>query len=388
MTTIASIPVDDLELEDTLLPLAGFQENGSLDDEFDRFPEQWHSVAIRPPFMWGPSVRNLGIALSTLAESSIELRASLRPQAADESHKIRSVEAGEGTAHATIYDDYFGIVRVKSLAPDELRAAAAPLFATFLQDLAGVLPVPDDVDALLRFTSTIFSRELISLPATPRAENPDWMPLGPVARWKLGHRVYAFASRAAAAELGSALTWLSSNQPGPAAGCINRAGEHLRAITAAMVHAAEISSPQYLSIVRPSMAAPPLDVELTGGMNLDYRAYKMAIVALVESVAGRTFRALARTSRALAFAIDDLLHVDLVDLERHIELTHRLVGARPALHENPGESAVQTLRAMYVERLRLYGPLLRHGHVTASVLGPKPTTPTRSDDDGGSRCTM
>jgi hypothetical protein len=60
--------------------------------------------------------------------------------------------------------------------------------------------------------------------------------------------------------------------------------------------------------------------------------------------------------------------LDLADLGRHVELTHRLVGHRPALDEDPSGSAVQALRRLYLKRIEKYSPLLQHGWITDTAL--------------------
>lgn len=287
----------------------------------------------------------------------------LLAQAEQAASGLREPAWGISVEDTITYDAYFGVTRVSTLGTEDLGIGEAPCFGALFRDLIDVRPVADDVHALLRLADTILRGD--ALAGSYRScftEAPS--AIGPLDRWKLGHRVYALACRSSAVELDRAAELLVTEDMTGASASIEEAAEHVRAITAGMVHAAAIAADEYINVVRLTMAPPVLPVGLTGAMNLDYGAYKTSIDALLRLLEPSTFRQLAAVDERLAAAVDHLLNVDLVDLERHIELTHRLVGGRAALHENDGQSAVQALRAMYVVRLRRYGPLLRHGRIT------------------------
>ena len=130
-----------------------------------------------------------------------------------------------------------------------------------------------------------------------------------------------------------------------------------------MVQAANISSAEYACQVRHTMSANALGVELTGGMNLDYLSYKRSLHALVATLGERGFFDLLAdpATRTLAHHLDQLLLADLLDWDRHIELTARLVGAGAALHQREDSSAVMTLRTHQYRAILSYGHLLEHG---------------------------
>lgn len=267
-----------------------------------------------------------------------------------------------------VYDGFFGITRRPCLLAADVAVAAAPA----VLDLAAALPtVPiplDDRAVLARQAAELLRRGrhvggmVIDVDSVPLRT-----PVDALARWKLGHVFFGLASRSAAAGLRSAVGAFEEGDAASAASAVGAACEDVRAVTAGMELAAATSGRAYGGSIRPTMRPPALPIELTGFQNLDYADYKRQLAAFLQ-VFHQPYVELARMSPAVAIARDRLLHLDLTDLERHIALTYRLVGAVPALDEDPSGSAVQALRASYVRRLRAYGPLLRHGTITDEAL--------------------
>lgn len=318
-----------------------------------------------------PAALRAGAAvLWALAAATEDVRIAGEAAAAAEALAVRSAEVPEMAKETTIYFTYFSILHTESASPVQVAASAAPVFASLLDDLVTAPPVLDDVLALLRLADLILApiahlvpsgAVALAMPGTGEVP-PN---LGPLGRWHLGHRIYSFACRAAAAELMLARTSFAARDVYVAADAIERAVPLVRALTAGMVHASNISSDEYLTLVRPTMTADALEVELTGGQNIDYRRYKGSLHQLVAGFGDRTFWDLYddEATGYLAHHLDHLLATDLLDWDRHVELTARLVGGAAALHEREDGSAVISLRGHQRRAVAAYGHLLEHGEV-------------------------
>lgn len=286
---------------------------------------------------------------------------------AHESAAIAHQEAGRGGPSCAGYDIAFRIRRHEKLSHDQAVLAAAPLFLRMLADLPEASVTADDRVQLLAFAARFIGgytagatpsariQPVSSGPAAfPGRMHPQRAALGPsldpVRRWLLGHHLYALANRRAAGLIRSA-TALITVDPPTAAVALSDAAAEVAALTAAMGLAAAMTAMEYGQLVRWTMSPPTVAEELTGAMNLDHRAYRASLTHLLTVVAGRPSNPQVR--RGLA----QLLNADLYDLERHIELTYRLVGIGPALDQNDHASAVAVLRAMYFERSSRYSAL-------------------------------
>ena len=320
-------------------------------------------------------------ALRELVVLTMNERDVLRDAARVEGPLVRREEAPGMIEVTTIYDAYMGMERVRNLSGAAQAAAAVEDLAVLFADMATAVPVLDDVSALVEFTKRVLAPLPLNRCAVPsrRGEQRGTFVPAPQ-RWKLGHHVYGLSCRHAAAEIALARRCCDIGDYLAAAQAIERAVPMTRALTAAMVHAANISSAEYLATVRPTMAPPDLDVELTGGMNLDYRRYKGSLRDLVAWTEGRTFWDLHAdgSTRGLALQLDRLLMADLLDWDRHIELTARLVGGAAALHERQDRSAVMSLRELQYESLLCYVHLLEHGRqISGYITRPNPSATGR-----------
>lgn len=296
---------------------------------------------------------------------------ALLARALKEHHSVAAREMLRLARDVLVYDGYFGIRRVtRSTATEQARAAAA-----VLGDMASCLPEApltfEAKAALARLAADTLGERATVLAHAPASggDTTGGVPafggamvaaVDVTERWKLGHLVYGLANRAAARKVEHAAGELVGGGAEAARELLSAATDDIEAASAAMELAAALSAAQYRSEVRPTMQPPQLGVPLSGAMNADHRSLRQALSRLI-AVLGQPFGDLAACDPELAEARDHLLHADLSDLERHIVLTLRLVGSRPALDEGGGQSAVQTLRALYLKRLRRYAAMLWRG---------------------------
>lgn len=295
--------------------------------------------------------------------------AAARSAAAAAHPGVVAKEAPNGMQRATlVYDEYFGLARAETATPLQVLVAAAPTVAGMALDLSRASISSDLKAALAREAALMASVAApagglpndAALPASPGRE----LELDPLVRWKIGHRLFGLTCRAVADTIRMADRSLARGDAEEAAAKLSEAAWRFYSVTAAMEYASACSSRSYVRSIRPTMAPPALAVELAGSMNLDYRVLKKSLMLLLGKL-DRPYTALRRDTPALAVARDELLHADLADHEHHIALAFRLVGAQPALDETDQGSAVQTLRAMHQDLLGRYGPMLRHGYITA-----------------------
>ncbi len=293
-----------------------------------------------------------------------ELRRGDLHARASEHDSLVAEEMGSLAPEAIVYDAYFGMSRVATLTCSEQACAVMPALHVLALHLDALAMTIDHKCVLARFAAGLLSvPEGIDAESVPR-EDVDAASqsavLAPLARWKLGHLLYALANRRAAECIDGALAEFLAHEDARAAELILEAGHHALAITASMELAAAMSRFEYAGEVRPTMCPPSLAIELTGGMNSDHHAYRASLSRL-ERLMGQSYTELYARSPALAKARDELLEADLADLERHLTLTVRLVGSLPALDESAEQSAAQSLRALYLQRISRYAGLLRRG---------------------------
>ncbi|WP_067829597.1 hypothetical protein [Nocardia inohanensis] len=267
-----------------------------------------------------------------------------------------------GYEASTVYDRYFRIVRCPVLGTADQILGAAHCFVSALDDVAMAGLLPDDEAEIYRFMARFIDRSGRasdgSAEAAPRipGEPLPWRvppPLSPVERWRRGHQLYALTNRSAAQHIRLASGALHAG-PGIAATALTRAAADVRAQTAAKSYAAAMSAPRYAAAVRPTMAPPRLAVALSESMNLDHRDYRAAMDELLSNLDLRS----GDLSRPVADAFGLLLDADLHDLERHIDLTYRLVGSGAALDDHEHGSSVRSLRMLYRKRFDAYLPFL------------------------------
>lgn len=303
-------------------------------------------------------------AQAYLGHLSCRAGAQLVPSATD-SADVAAAEGSSISDEVAIYDTYFGLGRALELTTRQQLLSALPTMVAVATCL-GQRRVPlqlDESAQLAEFIGELLGSSSTDVPPTTRLnwtnrEDRPLVPPAPLPRWKIGHRLYALANRAAAHALDAALNDITQGRPDSAAYHVRLASRRTRTITAAMQLAASMSSREYIQFVRPTMAPPDRPFELTGAINLDHAAYRAALARFL-TAAGEPFAAMRRESEALADARSALLHADLNDLEQHIALTYRLVGDVAALDENETASAVQGLRGMYRHRTTRYHHLFR-----------------------------
>lgn len=305
-----------------------------------------------------------GKARAYLGHMSGRTASQLVPSAAD-SANVAATEGSSISDEVAIYDTYFGLGRALNLSTSQQLLTALPTMADVAACL-GHRRVPLQLDESAQLAELIGELLVSSSADIPPLTRLNWtdrqdVPLllpAPLLRWKIGHRMYALANRAAAHALDAALNDIVKGRTDSAAHHVRLASHRTRSITAAMQLAASMSSQEYVQLVRPTMAPPGTPFELTGAMNLDHAAYRAALARFL-TVAGEPVAAMRRESDALADARSALLHADLNDLEQHIALTYRLVGDVAALDEHETASAVQGLRGMYQARTSSYHHLFR-----------------------------
>jgi hypothetical protein len=275
-----------------------------------------------------------------------------------------AAELGSMASDVIVYDRYFGLRRIAQATAQEQAGYAGNVVVAFARHAAELTLTADVQAALCGFLAVILGEPPTRLPER-NANRPSagGTALSPLEKWKLGHRLYALANRDGAYHLRLFLTALRRGATDAATGHLEDAASSLEAVSASMEVAASMSAEEYCDGVRPTMCPPCLPIELTGAMNSDHRALRTALALVCEAMP-EPYHALARKSAGLAAARDALLHLDLSDLERHVTLTLRLVGFVPALDEAGDKAAVQSLRALYLQRLGVYSPLLRHGRQT------------------------
>jgi hypothetical protein len=311
-------------------------------------------------------------ALTEVVRMTPDDRDALAERAALQHAQVIAVEWDGPPKDIVIYDEYFRIRRVTLATTLEVAVGAAPLLESLARCLPSLALSFDDRAALAVAASAIlkggvYTSDLATAVRVrkPITEQVTLAPEDPSRRWIRGHQMYGLMNRGAAAQIIRARDLIAAGNADEAAGALTVAQLHVRALTASMEMAAALSARSYIS-VRDSMRYPQLDIDLSGSQNLDHRAYRRALKLLLEHpVAGAGHDEIE--SAAFADARDRLLHLDLADLGRHIELTFRLVGHGAALDEFEGGSAVQSLRAMNIRRLAAYSPLMRNGDITGGA---------------------
>jgi hypothetical protein len=301
--------------------------------------------------------------MASLADATHFAGVDLLDRGAREHRVVAACEMRQLADDVLVYDAYFGLLRVARASAIEQAIAAVPVLCDLARNLPPLLMTLDAKAALASFAARLlFAGEAggTALSGTSPAGEAWGSQLDVCARWKLGHLVYGLANRAAAQRIERALAALDEGQEQAACELLTDATRDLEAASAAMEFATAITASEYCRLVRPTMHPPALEVALSGGLNADHRALRQAISRL-HAVLDQSFTDLAHRCPDLAHARDGLLHADLSDLERHIVLTLRLVGSRPALDEPGDESAVQSLRALYLRRARRYSAMLRKG---------------------------
>jgi len=305
-------------------------------------------------------------ALESMTDKAARDREKLIARASADHDGIIAREApADLLAAAPVYDRYFGTVRVIEANVGETSIGILEAMLRLVVELPSIgLPL-DDRAALADFAAHILCPDAKD-EITPIVDGTGVITasgIDPLEKWKVGHAFYGLACRQASIAINSATRQFGAGDFNSTAEQLDTAAELVVVVTAAMEFAAAMSSYNYGAHVRPSMHPPELELDLTGFMNLDYRAYRVALDTFLE-VCKQSFYELSEFSPASAEARDKLLHLDIIDLDRHIALTYRLVGHLPALDESQDGSAAQALRASYLRRIRRYSPLLLHGHIT------------------------
>jgi hypothetical protein len=298
----------------------------------------------------------------------------LAERAANESAEVRRSEAPELSKVTTIYDGYFRVARVAQWEPQERLAAAVPALVALVGDLPSVGMPADDRATLLDLGVLLIGPRPAEAPAAVATDvAPDSARLAPIERWRLGHHLFALANRALAAELAGFADAMADPTTSLRGSELTGAHALLRAVTASMEYASVLSAAEYIEQVRPTMEPPHTKARLSGSMNRDYAASKIALSSLLDgALAEHDAGSLRSLDVELGRAVEELLSLDLLDFERHIALAHRLVGVLPALDSNDG-SAVHDLRALYLRRLVRYLPFIQKpGNLRSAIRLPSP----------------
>jgi len=305
------------------------------------------------------------VLLANAASSEHRTLDELHDRSGKEHRLVATREMCQLVEDALVYDTYFGLRRVTCSSAAEQAIAAEAVLCDLARHLPVLLLTLDAKAALASFAARTLGtcEDAAGAPdESACARSEQVVTLGVRERWKLGHLIYCLANRAAASGIERVVDALAAGDEQYACRLLNQATRDLEAASASMELAASCTAWEYCGQVRPTMHPPALEVALSGGLNADHRALRQAMSRLCVSL-GETFSDLSDRSLELALARDGLLHADLSDLERHIVLTLRLVGSRPALDEPDEESAVQSLRALYLRRMLRYSTILRQGQL-------------------------
>jgi hypothetical protein len=299
-------------------------------------------------------------ALQTLVRAECAARGDLLARAADE-HRVVALEEMRPLAdEVLVYDEYFGIGRIARSSFSEQAAAAAPVLLALCRELVTAPITLDARSDLARFAARVLGSDTDEAPDREELAPAQLEQValdGPLQRWKLGHLLYSLANRTAAKRLRAAIERLPGEDGGEVCALLREAARDVEAGSAAMELASAESRRQYCRVVRPTMCPPALSLSLSGAMNADHHALRQAVSRLLLE-RGKPFGGPAPSYPAeLAAAIERLLDADVADLERHITLSLRLVGSGPALDEAAEQSAVGSLRVMYLERLQRYAAM-------------------------------
>ena len=151
----------------------------------------------------GMAARSLGALAATVSDQ----RSAVLTTAAAEAPEVWAAEAPQLVAEAQIYNNYFGLLHTKRGSGVDVAASAVEVLAVLLFDLVIAPAVLDDLLALLNLIDLVLA-PIATAARAPSVSEIDharaMLRLSPLGRWKGFHRLYAFAGRAAAAELGEA----------------------------------------------------------------------------------------------------------------------------------------------------------------------------------------
>ncbi|HST33666.1 MAG TPA: hypothetical protein VLJ80_09145 [Solirubrobacteraceae bacterium] len=309
------------------------------------------------------ALEHAGRALEKLSFGAPSARMRLLARAGEE-HRLVALREMRPLAEAVlIYDNYFGVARVVRSSFCEQAAAAAPVLAELCRCLAKVPIALDARSALAGFCARVLGDAGdrdgdVQAVVAESGATPD-----PLVLWKLGHLLYSLANRSAARHLREASDEIARGDLPRACVLLGEAARAVEAGSASMELASALTRSQYCREVRPTMCPPALEIALSGAMNPDHHALRQALSRVLASADAPNVAALGEHS-GLAAATERLLDADVADLERHITLSLRLVGSGPALDEADEQSAVGSLRSMYIERLDRYAARLRRDRAT------------------------
>jgi hypothetical protein len=268
-----------------------------------------------------------------------------------------------------IYDWYFGILRGCDLSMRETLAGGLDCIRLAVPDLRNV-EFSQFAAELFGFSSRFITdaigegrgfRTEASVAKGAHCDRP-WssasgetpaISLGALARWRLGHQLFALANRSAANWILRAVENLTSVG---AAQCLSRALADFRSAATAMQYAAAMSPEDYSMRVRPTMARPSFPIELSGSMSVDRAAYRRALAILVRDFSKMPPYESSR--EALSATVRQLLIADLSDLDDHIVMARRMIGDAPALRQRGDLSAVAILQEHYARRKKSYSAIL------------------------------
>src|SRR5262249_35887018 len=159
--------------------------------------------------------------------------------------------------------------------------------------------------AVVRHLRPLTGQELPEGAKTSLSEGRgEYQPAGDgLERWITVHHAYFLLNLHAACSVRAATAALAQGDETTAVDLLREACVYVHGFTAAMVHAAAVSSAYYRAVVRPTMQPPAVSLLLTGGMQPEHASYRLAIKQLLRS-AGEPFVSLVRTRRPLAEARD------------------------------------------------------------------------------------
>ncbi|MEM7132154.1 MAG: hypothetical protein AAF702_37960 [Chloroflexota bacterium] len=350
----------------------------------------------------------LSKALDGVVQMLIAARQSLHGQAAPglngNSKKIATADMSKPMAEAcTIYDDYFGMMRVSSMEQLQFTAQVVSTCQNVLHDL------PYTLLDRMQFTTLIRTmKEMLRvLSAGDRSLNVDvhsdsknsictwtldrvdsyfanqqqrfydkswrdnaihkdhWAEQVATYRWKVGHHFFnlcAIFCRHALQQVQRAITEESLDG---GAKQLQNATQFLRGTTAAMWYASDFPAHIYQAIIRPSMVMPRPPAGFSGDQNADYnrmKEQKEDFKAFLHTCYGPSFSALPAS---LYQALRDFYEADIQDIEHHVIIAANKVGTDQSLAQKEwlaelptspshAQSAVDILREMAEMRRREY----------------------------------
>jgi len=262
------------------------------------------------------------------------------------------------------YDEYFDVVRVGPMTGQELLAQVLVVAERVLNDLSCAFLARDEITSLLVGLAIMIGGDL---PVTGGADNAPapvegatTTAIDPLARWCLGHHVYFLATAHCRRflELG-----LEAEDPPQQAARIGLAGSLLRATTAAMWYASELSPDAYLNFVRPSM--PPDG--FSGEHSADHVALRGGKDRLMHAAMAISKACEGSCDYEVLYSVERFFEIDIENTEAHVLLAASKVGRQPSLaqyaaageEELPLTTAVDMLRAIGNQKQSATAPFFR-----------------------------